>query len=1027
MGFDLTVLKNTNVTSVVNRLSSCIDNWKLVTNNQFVLRIVKEGYRIQFQCPATANDTPIIYPMIKELEDHTRQEVRNLIEKGAIKAVEPDVTQVTSGIFSRFKKNHTVENPKIRVILNLKKLNTCVRKIRFRMETLAGIRQFLRPGWYLASLDCTDAYFTIGVHPDHKRFLRFFWDGQCWEYQCLCFGLSSCPRIFTKIMKVAVCFLRTHFKIHVTVYLDDLLLMAPTMEECLRAINVTFLVLSVLGFGISVEKSTLTPTVYIRPFVFGFTFTKLFPSVHFFFFPARTGTPWRYNQHIKVDFLASPEEMRQDHKAGQEISSQGGLHVHGIRVPSRNIRGNNSGSLLCTFTLEGTAARSNRSQASRASSKAVYPVRSKANGRSPMVGASFAQPQQLSNNRSTSDRRPFFRRFKNGVRLADVCGRPEKCDRTATANFSRQYQAHRDQTGPYSAKRNFVHAIQVHAPRTKAAYCGSGDDGIDRNSWCHHTTRLCCQLECRQPVGTMVRPETGRNKVRHTEPARAEVLGHCAGTQASDPLQLCPNGRKSGGHRVEEVSRQMGFPTGQRPVHRDVSESRILGEQRLVCQSELPPGSEVCNKTSDSGCRSDGRAVRQVVGQRLFVPTGAADRQMPTENSSRQMPRAARVPGVGHEHVLDARPEVDGAETVRSPACSRVSQGPGDGTTADSQIEPIEGLSARRQKLLDQGFNPRTVDLLESDIRSKAQYNMKWTRFVKYCQKLKFDPFTCPVAVICNFLLTLGGKFRTVSSWRSVLSKYHDPIDGMAVGKHPLVLRLIKGVFLANPPIPKYTSTWPLEKLLTYLSSLHPIEDLDLATLSKKTATLVRLSTNSRSSTLCLLANKPVYEDTKIVFPLLALEKQGRPIHIRGWVSCAVTHNPKLDVSLHVKAYLEKTASLRSGSSLFMALSKPHNPIRTATTFAKWTLTLMSAAGIDTNKFQSHSTRSAVAANLKSKSLSLDQILKRTDWTSITTFRTFYDKQVAGEVQTTTTARTSDPTMERDDYISVDPLINFET
>ena len=69
------------------------------------------------------------------------------------------------------------------------------------------------------------------------------------------------------------------------------------------------------------------------------------------------------------------------------------------------------------------------------------------------------------------------------------------------------------------------------------------------------------------------------------------------------------------------------------------------------------------------------------------------------------MPCAARVPSVGHEHVLDARPEIDGAEAVRPPTGSRVSQGPSDGTTADSQIEPIEGLPARRQKLLDQGFN----------------------------------------------------------------------------------------------------------------------------------------------------------------------------------------------------------------------------------------------------------------------------------------------------------------------------------
>ena len=39
-----------------------------------------------------------------------------------------------------------------------------------------------------------------------------------------------------------------------------------------------------------------------------------------------------------------------------------------------------------------------------------------------------------------------------------------------------------------------------------------------------------------------------------------------------------------------------------------------------------------------------------------------------------------------------------------------------------------------------------------------------------------------------------------------------------------------------------------------------------------------------------------------MTFPLLDLEKQSR-----GWVSCAVTGAPKLHISLHVQACLERT------------------------------------------------------------------------------------------------------------------------
>ena len=222
-------------------------------------------------------------------------------------------------------------------------------------------------------------------------------------------------------------------------------------------------------------------------------------------------------------------------------------------------------------------------------------------------------------------------------------------------------------------------------------------------------------------------------------------------------------------------------------------------------------------------------------------------------------------------------------------------------------------------------------------------------------------------------------------------------------------------------------------QLLSYLSTLHPAEELDFATLSKKTATLVRLSTNSRSSLLKLLSNEPIFENTRVTFPLMALEKQSRVGHVRGWVSCATTNNPRLDVAHHVRIYLNKTLPFRTGTAFFLAISKPHNPVTTATTFAKWTLDLMSKANIDTSKFTSHSTRSSVPANLsKLKTLSLDQILKRTDWSNVRTFKTFYNKQVAGAVAAASRGPTemgaaTGEEEEESDPVRADPLINFSS
>ena len=278
MGFELIPLSRTATTSTVNRLASCLSNWRLVTNNQMILRIISEGYKLQLTTPVARNSKPIYYDMNSELRHHTNQEVQNLIRKKAIVPVEPIPEQFTAGIFSRYKKNHTVENPRIRVVINLKPLNKHVRGIHFRMESLANIRLFLRPDWYIASIDLVDAYFNIGVHPSHQKFLRFFWESQCYQYVCLPFGLKSSPRIFSKIVKVAITFLRRTFNIFLTSYLDDILIMAPTYEECMKSLNTVFLVMSALGFGVSIEKSILTPSVVHKSFLITHSLTQCFFS-----------------------------------------------------------------------------------------------------------------------------------------------------------------------------------------------------------------------------------------------------------------------------------------------------------------------------------------------------------------------------------------------------------------------------------------------------------------------------------------------------------------------------------------------------------------------------------------------------------------------------------------------------------------------------------------------------------------------------------------------------------------------------
>ena len=106
---------------------------------------------------------------------------------------------------------------------------------------------------------------------------------------------------------------------------------------------------------------------------------------------------------------------------------------------------------------------------------------------------------------------------------------------------------------------------------------------------------------------------------------------------------------------------------------------------------------------------------------------------------------------------------------------------------------------------------------------------------------------------VVNFLShqqTLGKCYTTINSYRSALSSVLPYIDSVPVGKHHLVIRLMRGIFNENPPRPRYTNTWQVSQVLDYLCSLDDNQKLELLPLSEKLASLAALVTAQRVQTL---------------------------------------------------------------------------------------------------------------------------------------------------------------------------------
>ena len=133
-----------------------------------------------------------------------------------------------------------------------------VQPCHFKMEGIHTLRDPIKQGDWLAKVDLKDAYFTIPIHASQRKYLRFMMAGQAYEFNCLPFGLSSAPWVFTKTLKPVAALLR-EMGVRMIVYIDDILILAETKEKAQEQAKALVYLLECLGFIINKKKSELTP------------------------------------------------------------------------------------------------------------------------------------------------------------------------------------------------------------------------------------------------------------------------------------------------------------------------------------------------------------------------------------------------------------------------------------------------------------------------------------------------------------------------------------------------------------------------------------------------------------------------------------------------------------------------------------------------------------------------------------------------------------------------------------------------
>ena len=158
-----------------------------------------------------------------------------------------------STIFLREKKDN-----KCRLILNLKNFNGHVTYRHFKMDHLKTALSMVRKECFMSSIDLRNAYYSVPVAICDQTYLMLQFAGQLYKFVCLPNGLTSAPRLFTKILKPV--FDPLYKEGHDTMgYLDDSILFEDTYDECKAAILRAVNLFQSLGFQVHREKSSLTP------------------------------------------------------------------------------------------------------------------------------------------------------------------------------------------------------------------------------------------------------------------------------------------------------------------------------------------------------------------------------------------------------------------------------------------------------------------------------------------------------------------------------------------------------------------------------------------------------------------------------------------------------------------------------------------------------------------------------------------------------------------------------------------------
>ena len=149
-------------------ITNCFVKWANITQDQFVLNIVKFGLTMELaEVPECQFVPPLNFsPVETEIID---AEISKLLGKGVIVNTTRELNDYVARIFTWIKKDGNY-----RMILNLKTFNEFLKFKHCKLESTKDALDLIWEGSFFWTVNLKDAYYSIPIHENYQKYLKLF-------------------------------------------------------------------------------------------------------------------------------------------------------------------------------------------------------------------------------------------------------------------------------------------------------------------------------------------------------------------------------------------------------------------------------------------------------------------------------------------------------------------------------------------------------------------------------------------------------------------------------------------------------------------------------------------------------------------------------------------------------------------------------------------------------------------------------------------------------------------------------------